>query len=103
MQHLRMTIRWSVIEKVNNAIQKAKKNGEKHCPQVFSNGDTLKELLARSRYLLYVPKSDWTVNQAKRGTILFDKYPLLEKPISSHWVLEVFIGSYRKKTLKLHS
>jgi len=79
MQHKRTTIRWSVIKKENNAIKKAKKNGKKYCPEVLSNGDTLKELLARSRYLLYIPKCDWTVTQIKRGTILFKKYPLLEK------------------------
>lgn len=46
---------------------------------MLPNGDTLKELLARSRYLLYIPKCDWTVNQTIRGNMLFEKYPLLEK------------------------
>ncbi len=79
MQHKRTTIRWTVIRKENNAIKKAKKNGKKYSPKLLSNGDTLKELLARSRYLLYVPKHEWTKNQTMRGAILFKKYPLLEK------------------------
>ncbi len=79
MQHLRTKLRWKVIENENRAIKRAKKNGKKHCPKVFSNGDTQKELLARSRYLLYVAKPNWTINQLKRGEILFKEYPILEQ------------------------
>jgi transposase len=53
MQHVRVKLRWKAIEEENTAIKKAKDNGEKYCPEVLANGDTLKELLARSKYLLY--------------------------------------------------
>jgi len=46
---------------------------------VLSNGDTLKELLVRCRYLLYKYPEDWTVNQSKRARLLFEKYPNLKK------------------------
>ena len=79
MQHLRISFRWQAIEEENKAIKQAKQRGEKYYPQVLVNGDTLKELLARSRYLLYSFEEDWTANQAKRAAILFEKYPLLKK------------------------
>lgn len=78
MQHIRVSLRWEAIEEENTAIKKAKEKGEKYYPQVLANGDTLKELLARSRYLLYKFEDDWTANQAKRAAILFEKYPLLK-------------------------
>jgi transposase len=78
MQHIRVSLRWQAIEEENTAIKKAKEKGEKYYPQVLANGDTLKELLARSKYLLYKFEDDWTPNQAKRATLLFEKYPLLK-------------------------
>ena len=79
LQHLRVKLRWEAIDAENTAIKDAKNKNEKHIPEVLSNGDTLKELLARSRYLLYKTKEDWTLNQAKRAALLFTKYPVLEK------------------------
>lgn len=79
MQHLRVNFRWQAIEEENKAIKQAKQRGEKYYPEILSNGDTVKELLARSRYLLYSFEEDWTTNQAKRAAILFEKYPLLKK------------------------
>lgn len=46
-------------------------------PKEFENGNTLKLLLARSRYIL--ARKDWTDNQATRATILYDKYPELKR------------------------
>ena len=79
MQHLRVKLRWIAIEEENSAIKLSKQQGEKYHPEIFANGDTLKELLARSRYLLYRFENDWTINQARRAAILFEKYPILHK------------------------
>ena len=78
MQHIRVSLRWKAMEEENTAIRQAREKGEMYYPQVLANGDTLKELLARSRYLLYKFEDDWTINQAKRAAILFEKYPLLK-------------------------
>lgn len=78
MQHIRVSLRWKAMEEENTAIRQAREKGEMYYPQVLANGDTLKELLARSRYLLYKFEEDWTINQAKRAAILFEKYPLLK-------------------------
>ena len=47
--------------------------------QRYENGETALELLARSRYLLYKYKSQWTDKQAKRANVLFEHYPEIAK------------------------
>ncbi len=78
MQHIRVGFRWEAIDQENMAIKKAKEIGIRYIPKVLANGDTLKELLARSKYLLYKFEEDWTVNQKKRADVLFEKYPILK-------------------------
>ena len=46
-----------------------------HAP-VFANGDTRKQLLARSIYLLYKKESLWTQSQRIRAEILFKEYDI---------------------------
>jgi len=79
LQHLRIKYRWEAIEEENKAIEEAKKEGKKYQFEVLSNGDTLKQLLARSRYLLYKFEASWTPSQQRRAALLFEKFPLLEK------------------------
>lgn len=43
------------------------------------NGDTKKQLLIRSRYLLYKPSYLWTKEQKLRAEILFKEYPIIQK------------------------
>ena len=78
MQHLRTSLRWQEIDNENNTIKKAKEKGIKYKALILSNGDTLKELLVRSKYLLYKYEEDWTLNQKKRAELLFEKYPQLQ-------------------------
>ena len=79
MQHVRVNFRWEAIKAENLLIKQAKQRAEKYYPEILPNGDTLKELLVRCRYLLYKYPEDWTVNQSKRATILFEKYPSLKQ------------------------
>lgn len=79
MQHVRVKLRWQAIDDENEAIKKAKANKEKYISKVFKNGDTPKQLLARSRYLLYKNKSEWTSHQKTRAKILFENYPTLKQ------------------------
>ena len=78
MQHVRIAFRWAAIKEENEAIKLAKEKGVKYQSIELSNGDTKKELLARSRYLLYKFEEEWTQNQAKRAALLFEKYPKLK-------------------------
>jgi transposase len=79
VQELRIKYRWEALDEENLAIETAKKNKQSYQPEVLSNGDTLKQLLARSRYLLFKHPSRWTPSQKQRAEILFSRYPLLYK------------------------
>lgn len=79
LQEIRIKYRWDALDAENLAIEKAKEEGNTYIPEVLENGDTIKQLLARSRYLLYKWHENWTSEQKQRGLILFEKYPLLEK------------------------
>lgn len=75
LQDLRIKHRWEAIDLENEHIQKAKSKGCSYAPEILQNGDTEKQLLARSRFLLYKAASDWTTNQSERAAILFEHYP----------------------------
>lgn len=79
LQDIRIKHRWKAIDKENNAIKLAKNKQVEFIAETFENGDTRKQLLARSRYLLYKAPSDWTKNQYLRGKILFNQYPDIKK------------------------
>ena len=79
LQEIRIKHLWVALDKKNDAIEKARNQPLKYTPNLLSNGDTLKQLLARSRYLLYKSSSKWTENQYERAKILFEKYPDIEK------------------------
>jgi len=78
VQELRIKYRWEAIEEENQQILEAKQQNKAYHPEELPNGDTPKQLLARSRYLLFKSSSQWTLSQARRAEILFDKYPLLK-------------------------
>ena len=77
LQHLRVKQRWEELDKENDLIEKAKQTGKKYKPVPLSNGDTPKQLLARSRYIIAKKPVQWTDNQKKRADLLFEKYPHL--------------------------
>ncbi len=79
LQEIRIKYRWEAIDAENQAIEDAKSSKIVYIPEVLSNGDTLKQLLARSRYLLYNNEDNWTMEQKERATLLFDRYPALRK------------------------
>ncbi|MCP4653738.1 MAG: transposase [Candidatus Omnitrophica bacterium] len=79
VQEIRIKHRWEAIDQENDAIELAKNKGEKYNLILLENGDTLKQLLARSRYLLYKNPANWTQSQRLRAMILFDRYPDIEK------------------------
>ncbi|MDD7888338.1 transposase [Flavivirga sp. 57AJ16] len=79
LQEIRIKHRWEALDTENDAIEKARTKNLKHSPEILPNGDTLKQLLARSRYLLYKSNDKWTVNQSIRAKVLFEKYPDIEK------------------------
>lgn len=79
LQDIRIKHRWDAIDLENEEIKKARLTGQTYKPKLFSNGDSRKQLLARSRYLLYKAPNNWTQNQYLRSKILFEQYPDLKK------------------------
>lgn len=75
LQDVRIKYRWQAIDDENTAISKAKEKNKSYKPTLFSNGDSPKQLLARSRYILYKSQEKWTPNQKQRAEILFEQYP----------------------------
>lgn len=72
VQALRITER----QKILHARREARKN--KHRMPIerpYENGDTPRELLARSRYILFKPTTSWTERQKQRAMILFREHP----------------------------
>jgi len=79
VQEQRIKYRWEAIEQENNAIIIAKKQQITYKEQLLDNGDSKRQLLARSRYLLFKSENKWTHSQITRASILFKLYPKIEK------------------------
>jgi transposase len=82
LQEIRIKHRWEAIDQESEAIRAARYNQTTHKPVTLANGDTLKQLLARSRYLLFKSADKWTDSQKDRAKILFAQYPDIEKAYS---------------------
>ena len=79
VQELRVKHRWDAIQQANDEMAEAKEKGEDYVPHRFPNGDTRRELLIRSRYLLFKSAKKWTHRQKQRAKILFEEYPDIKK------------------------
>jgi len=79
VQEIRIDYRKTIIKEENSKLEEARKNHKRYTPSIYDNGDTKKQLLARSRYLLFKTKSNWTDNQTTRAEILFQEFPDLKK------------------------
>lgn len=78
LQHIRVKLRWNELDKENEAIKQAKEKQIKYEPTILDNGETPKQLLARSKYILAKKMNDWTENQKQRAEVLFKQYPTLK-------------------------
>lgn len=79
VQEMRINARWEAMDKENIEISHAKACGMQYKPLILENGDTKKQLLARSRYLLFKKETAWSSSQSKRAAILFREYPDIKK------------------------
>jgi transposase len=80
VQEIRIALRKKAIREESKAILRTRKNKKKKAyqPPLYENEDTKKQLLARSRYLLFKPSSKWTEKQKLRADILFREFPELQ-------------------------
>jgi transposase len=83
IQEMRIAHRWDAINQETNAKENAKLDGKKYVPEQLKNGDTKKQLLARSRYLLFKSAEKWTAKQKERARLLFELYPDIKQ---AYWL-----------------
>ena len=79
LQDIRVQERWKALDEENQAIKQARDNNAKYEGFEYDNGDTKKQLLIRSRYLLTMSSDKWTLKQQNRATLLFTEYPIIKK------------------------
>lgn len=97
LQEIRIKHRWKAIDEEAEAIREAHYNNSSYKPTVLDNGDTVKQLLARSRYLLFKSPEKWSDKQKVRAKILFAQYPDIEKAYSlTHSLRMIFTHNFDK-------
>lgn len=79
VQDIRIKHRWEAIDTENEEITRCRKEKIKYVATLYDNGDSPKQLLARSRYILYKNETKWTEKQKLRSEILFKEYPDIKK------------------------
>jgi transposase len=97
VQELRIKHRWEAIDAENEGIEKARKQKKGYHPIVLENGDTIKQPLARSRYVLYKNEKKWTIDQKRRADLLFYLYPDIH---TAYELSQQLIGSLRQRKKK---
>jgi len=97
VQEMRIRYRWDAIQEANDEMEAAKLSGQKYEPLRYANGDTKKELLARSRYLLFKSSEKWTDAQKQRAEILFREYPDLKTAYGLSHSLRMIFAKYSTK------
>lgn len=78
VQEIRNTLRRAALTEETEAMVLAKKEKRLYVPSLYANGDSKKQLLARSFYLLFKASSHWTARQRDRAQVLFREFPELK-------------------------
>ncbi len=104
IQEICIAHRWDAINKEANEQENAKLLGIKYRPKVLSNGDTLKQLLAKNRYLLFKSPEKWNKSQEERaGLLLFQRYPDFKAEYSlTHSLRMIYNKTQSKKQSVFH-
>ncbi|MFR1242977.1 MAG: transposase [Butyricimonas faecihominis] len=82
LQELRIEHRREAINEETNEMEKARLEWRKYRARKYRNGETRKELLFRSRLLLFKDPAVWSLNQRKRAPVLFELNPDISKAFS---------------------
>ena len=91
VDQIRIRLRWKILDEENRKIKEhrikkkeAKTKSErkkigKWKPVKMSNGETMPQIIAKSKHIILKNKSKWNKQQADRAKILFDQFPSLKK------------------------
>lgn len=115
VDQLRIRHRWEVLEAENNAIKEhrakrksAKTKTERELigqwePERMENGETMPQIMARSRHIILKHRSKWNEQQTLRAKILFGKFPDLEAAYNLFLKLvDIFNRKSTAATVRLH-
>jgi len=81
--------------------RESKQNNQSYSGNTLTNGDTILQLLARSRGLLFLFPKQWTEQQAQRAKILFELFPEIEKVYRMVIRIRIWYKSTTAKTTYL--
>ena len=81
VQEIRIKNRWNATEQDNKAMDLAKEEKKPWLAEILENGYTLKQLLARSRYLLFKKEVNWIPFQNHRAEHCLNDTQIYRKPI----------------------
>lgn len=79
LQEVRGALRRAALKEETEAMLEAKKEKKIYEPLTYENGDSKKQLLARSFHLLFKASSKWKGRQAERAAILFREFPQIDE------------------------
>ncbi|MGE5409324.1 MAG: ISL3 family transposase, partial [Clostridiales bacterium] len=82
LQEIRIAHRWEAINEETNEMENCKADNRQYKPKILKNGETKKQLLFRSRYLLFKSPNYWSETQKKRAKVLFKLYPDIKQAFS---------------------
>jgi transposase len=102
VQDERIKYRWQAIEQENKDIKLSREQSQIFVAETFENGDTRRQLLARSRYLLFKSPDKWTNSQKLRAEILFNEYPTIKKAYTlAQGLTQIFNKNNDKNTARV--
>ena len=103
VQEERIRLRWKAIDEDNRLRRQARDKGERYEPETLDNGDTRRELLVRSRYLLYKSPDNWSPSQKERAKTLFREYPSVRQAYNlSNSLRQIFNHRSTKDSARLN-
>ena len=115
VDQLRIRHRWEVLETENKAIReyremrraaKTKEEREKIGqwePERMENGETMPQVIARSRHIILKHQSKWNEQQKERAKILFSRFPDLEQAYGLFLKLvKIFNEEFKTDVARLH-
>lgn len=91
VDQMRIRLRWQVLEEENKALREhrarrkaAKSRTEREAigpwePCRMANGETLPQIMARSRHIVLKHESKWNGQQKRRAEVLFERFPKLKE------------------------
>ena len=79
IDEMRIELRWEVIKAENERIRISRQQKTSYRPGIEANGETLRQIMARSKHIMTRNMSKWSDTQRTRAQILFEHYPQLKK------------------------